>query len=104
MEVAHVWDWFLDLAHARSVGYTANPISYVEIEAYARLYGLDILPIEVALLRRLDMAALAHVASKRRNTGDKEPKNLTDASDVHGVKTLFKRLSAKANKGGTANG
>jgi hypothetical protein len=99
-----VWDWFLDLAHARSVGYSANPIPYAEIEAYARLYGLDILPIEVALLRRLDMAALAHVASKRPKPGKNEPDTMTDASDVQGVKTLFKRLSAKANKGGTANG
>ncbi|NTX58150.1 hypothetical protein [Myxococcus sp. CA039A] len=53
--LAHVWEWFCQLAGARSAGaFSLAPISYQDIDAWARLTGHRPTPAEVGLLRQLD--------------------------------------------------
>lgn len=57
-----IWRWFLELAAARS--YHAggpNPISFAEIEAWARLKRWPLEPRHVEAIRALDAAWLAHI-------------------------------------------
>lgn len=63
-DTAHVWWWFQDLSAARSTGMSANPISFTEIDAYARLHRMVMEGWEIGLLRRLDTLALSQTARK----------------------------------------
>jgi hypothetical protein len=54
----HVWGWFLELSATRPRGMGFVPISYAEIDAWARRTGRDPLPYEVQLIRRVDMKLL----------------------------------------------
>ncbi len=57
--------WFSDLSAARSSnGFSANPISYTEMQAWAELTGIRPTPFEVECLRALDRALLNSLASK----------------------------------------
>jgi hypothetical protein len=55
-ELEHVWYWFLDLHAGR--GFDSNgqaqAISYIEIEAWARLRDTEPTPFEVEVIRTLD--------------------------------------------------
>lgn len=51
---AHVWRWFTELSNARSCGMAANPISFVEIESWARLTGRSPTAQDVWLLSKID--------------------------------------------------
>jgi hypothetical protein len=63
LEAAHVWQLFLELHGTRtSNGFGLNPISYTEIDAYNRLYGYDVSPEELYLLKVADSAALEQIA------------------------------------------
>lgn len=55
---SHLMAWFYDLSATRSVGMALNPISYTEIEAWARLTGNKPAPWEVSAIRQLDAAFL----------------------------------------------
>jgi hypothetical protein len=69
-ESAHVWEWFLDLHSARSGnGYGPNPISYMEIWAWAKLKGIAVRAHEADMLRALDAAYLEEAL---RNAGGKQ--------------------------------
>lgn len=51
-----VWSWFVDLHATRTRGMTGpNPISFQEIEAYARLHRWPMEPRHVDLIRAFDM-------------------------------------------------
>jgi len=53
--LAHVWAWFCELSGARGAGmYSLAPITFQDIEAWARLTGHRPSPAEVGLLRQLD--------------------------------------------------
>ncbi|MCP3065845.1 hypothetical protein LXT21_44465 [Myxococcus sp. K38C18041901] len=53
--LAHVWGWFCELSGARGAGgFSIAPISFQDIEAWARLTGHQPTPAEVVLLRQLD--------------------------------------------------
>lgn len=59
------WQWFCDLHATRTYHFAGpNPISYQEIEAYARLQRWPLEPRHVALIRALDAVYLDH-ANKR---------------------------------------
>lgn len=61
------WRWFTDLNAARSYGMAGpNPISYAEIEAYARLHRWPLEPRHVDLITAMDGAWLDHA---RGNVG-----------------------------------
>ena len=65
-EQTYIGGWFGELAAARpSSGFGASPISYAEIRAWAELTGRRPLPLEVALLRRLDACFLAALSVKK---------------------------------------
>lgn len=57
---SHVWNTFVRLHAARTgSGFGANPITYVEIDAYCRLSRLPLDPWEIEVIRALDDAYLA---------------------------------------------
>ena len=58
-EAAHVWHWFLELHESRSQGMNGpQPITNLEILAYAGLTGIQFEGWELAAMRRLDRLAL----------------------------------------------
>ena len=64
-EASHLWVAFCALDATRGGGMGPGPISFAEIEAYARLHGFAWAPVEVELLRALDIEYLTHQAQKR---------------------------------------
>lgn len=50
----YLWLDFLALCGTRQMGMSANPISYVEIEAYARLTDTKYSKLELIVIKRLD--------------------------------------------------
>jgi hypothetical protein len=98
-EAVDVWNWFMDLDRTRQVGMQANPISYQEIEAYARLTGAEIAPWEARAIRRLDDIALSTKRPKGgKGAKERDPDVLVSAKDGAGVSGLLKGLAAKAPK------
>ncbi|WP_437411788.1 phage tail assembly chaperone [Sinorhizobium meliloti] len=55
----HIWDWFVELHNSRQSGFSANPISFGEIEAFCRLTGALIDPWELSVIRRMDQVVLS---------------------------------------------
>jgi hypothetical protein len=97
-ELEHVWDWYLQLNV--SFGGVAAPAFHVEVEAFARLAGVDdIEPWEVDLLRRL-YRIHAYVIDKKSKPGAGKDSlsNVTDARDGPGVAGLMRGLGAKKAK------
>lgn len=69
---APLWNAFNALSAARTWHASGpNPISYPEIEAYARLMRWPFEPHHVAALRAMDAEWIAHV--QRRTTGKPQP-------------------------------
>lgn len=63
-----LWRWFNDLAASRTWHASgANPVSYAEIEAYARLHRLPVRPDHVAALRAMDETYLRVLAARRQD-------------------------------------
>lgn len=55
--VSHVWEWFWSLSGRRQQGYAGpQPISYLEIDAWARRMRIQILPAEIHMLVQMDNA------------------------------------------------
>jgi hypothetical protein len=84
------------LSSARtSNGFGLNPLPFCEIEAWARLSGVEPTPWEVSLLKRLDMVTLAN---HRSNTTDRdgEPEFEAAADDIAGVRAVLSDLKARA--------
>ncbi|MET4170961.1 hypothetical protein ABIB99_002043 [Bradyrhizobium sp. LA6.1] len=52
--LGHVWNAFARLAARRSAGFSGNPISFLEIDAFQRVTGFRLLPLEVRLIEELD--------------------------------------------------
>lgn len=50
----HLWEWFGELADARSGGMGPGPITFQDIDAWARLTGRHPTPWEVSVIRQLD--------------------------------------------------
>ncbi|WP_448786485.1 phage tail assembly chaperone [Brucella intermedia] len=94
-DLRHVWGWFLDLNARRSVGMSANPISYGEIDAYSRVHGISMLTWEVELICSLDNAILAVTRSGQKTKSSDQLKNETPASDGHGVASLLRGFKRK---------
>ena len=59
VELIYLLGWFAELSATRgSTGFSILPLSYLEIDAWARLTDVDPTPFEVGVLRRLDEAFL----------------------------------------------
>jgi hypothetical protein len=60
--VAHVWVWFTELAMGRQSGFGPLPITWQEVESYARQFGLRMQQWELRALRLLDRVALTSIS------------------------------------------
>jgi hypothetical protein len=58
--MVHVWKVWLDLHATRQSGMGIEPITYLEIEARARLLHSPLLPCEVVAIRKVDDAYRMH--------------------------------------------
>ena len=65
-EVEHVLAWFVELSGRRTNGMAPNPITFTEIEAWARLTGRCPRPWEVRVITRLDDAVRERAAKSER--------------------------------------
>lgn len=50
----HIWGWFCELCGSRTAGMASNPLTFMEIEAWARLTGVRPNPFEIRLLKAID--------------------------------------------------
>jgi hypothetical protein len=58
-KASHLWSAFLDLSNTRQQGMSGPlPISYLEIKTYCELYGIELDPVDVDAIKRLDNAFL----------------------------------------------
>lgn len=73
IEVAHIWEWFKDLHAARAASFGPSPISYADIEAWARLTGRAPTRWEVSCIKRLDVCFLTHCAKKSAASQPPQP-------------------------------
>lgn len=92
----YLWGWFFELCTARSSnGWSANPLSYTEICAWALLMRTDPTPWEVSVLRRMDSA---YLAGQSRKAGEKTGDQLIEvqATDTTGVVSILGNLKSKA--------
>lgn len=65
-----IWQYYIELSNARtSNGYSANPLSYSEIESWNKLTNSHVTPQEVKVIKRLDIVYLNHQAEKQRKKG-----------------------------------
>lgn len=77
----------------------ANPITFQEIDAYARLTGAEIAPWEVRAIRRLDHIALSAKKPKgAKGAQERDAEVLVSARDGAGVSGLMKGLAAKSQR------
>ena len=66
---ARAWSAYLELDRTRSVGmHSAGPITFAEIEAYDRMAGVGLTPLDVHLIRVADDAFMTEVAERLRPT------------------------------------
>ena len=77
----HIWEWFVELNNGRQSGFSANPISFQEIESFCRMTGAIISPWELSVIRRMDQAVLAVI-----NKTGRKPANQTTDADVASTK------------------
>jgi hypothetical protein len=58
--LVHVWNWFLDLDNARTLGGMGgiNPITYTEILAFFTLMQIEPFDFEVKLIKKLDRISM----------------------------------------------
>lgn len=89
-----MWRWFLELNATRTIGgHVPNPISFQEIEAWARLNWVDDLtPFDVSVLRRLDAAMLKHWHDNRQAASQGDGPALVSAADTDGVKGVLSKF------------
>jgi hypothetical protein len=59
-----LWPIFLDLHQTRATGMGPSPISFTEIEAYARLMRWPLQPHHVETIRAMDRAWLDHISGE----------------------------------------
>lgn len=67
-----LWRWFQDLHGTRQVGFSGfQPLTYAEIDAYARLHRLPLEPRHVGILRAMDRAFFAAIDKAKPPEGVK---------------------------------
>ncbi|WP_423856298.1 phage tail assembly chaperone [Xaviernesmea oryzae] len=70
-----MWDWFVDLHNTRQYGFSANPISYQEIDSFCRLTGAVIPWWELSVIRRMDtvVVAILNKTGGRKDEAEADP-------------------------------
>jgi hypothetical protein len=69
VEVEYVWSWFRELDATRQNSMSIGPITNVEIDHWARLMNIDLLPFEVQAIREIDIAYINNHNSKDKKNG-----------------------------------
>lgn len=89
--------WFDELTETRDIGFAAGPITFTEIDAFARLLRVEMLPSEVRLIRRLDaIARNAWATPDGQSPGSADPtKKMIPVSDEAAIELFFRRLEAQ---------
>lgn len=64
-EVHHLWQWFIELSAQRGSGLAPNPISFMEIAAWAALTHRRPTPWEVGVICELDKTFLRVMAKQQ---------------------------------------
>jgi len=64
-EVAHLWVAFCELDATRGAGMGPGPITFAELDAYARVHGIVWVRTEIDLLRLLDREYLTRMAQAK---------------------------------------
>lgn len=66
MPLLHIWHVYNRLSNRRgSNGFSVNPISWVDIEAYVRLSQASLAPWEISIIEELDNLFRAEQAKKK---------------------------------------
>lgn len=95
-ELEYVWNHFRRLAARRQIGMAANPLTYLELEAYERKTLVHLPAWEADLIMRLDDAVrLAADPGKPASSPSAQEPTEIPASDVKSVKGFFRGLGAK---------
>ena len=78
-EYTFAWTAFFELNSSRgSNGFGANPISYLEIDAYLRLTGKVLLPYEINAISVIDACFLKAQENLRKTAQKAKQKGSTD--------------------------
>lgn len=97
---AHVWDWFAEdfWKGYASNGYSAIPISYSEIAAWAGLKRRNVSPYEAKLLR--DICLEYRISSDRKRPRHKEKGVISEIpiTSSKGLRALMGDLNSKWKK------
>lgn len=67
-EIEYLWDWYLDLAGARTAGFSVNALTWSDVRAYFDLLKISPEAWEVRTIRRIDAAFLASRADNSIGT------------------------------------
>ena len=66
-----LWSWFLELNRTRTVHAAGvNPISFIEIEAFARVRRIDLAERHLTIIQAMDEAYLGFVHTTTRKAPD----------------------------------
>lgn len=80
----------------------ANPITFSDIQAFAALSGVAMLPWEVRAIRSLDYALLSArkppAGKGKKVAEERDPDVVVSVKDGQGVASLMKGLGAKPSK------
>lgn len=93
-EAAYLWVHYQRLSRRRSAGMGANPISFLELEAYERKSLIDFTAFETDLLMRVDDAVLGAWAGERPASGKPESSSIP-SDDAQGVRSLFRGIATQ---------
>lgn len=62
-----VWEWFWELASGRGhTGFAWLPLSWADMDAWARISGIDLQPWLAGIFRAMDRAWLAEAARQQK--------------------------------------
>lgn len=67
-----LWDWFWELSEGRgSNGFGWLPLTWTDMDAWARIAGIDLQPWQAGIIRAMDRAWLTEMVrqNKRKNNG-----------------------------------
>jgi hypothetical protein len=71
---AHIWGWFQQLTGKRTAGMSINPITYSDIDAWSRLYGIRPKAWELDALSAIDAAFMNSVHEEQQQKVKKPKK------------------------------
>jgi len=104
--LSYVWRWFTELFLFGGYGMGPFKTPYSEIEAYSRVMGIYIRPLEARIIRDLGQLFVNHSARKKEQERSLPPgmKKLTPMSDASGIRALFEGRGETKPTGAKWNG